>query len=206
VNLKPGSRGFLTLTKALLWPLCLAPMIFMVLGALQVRGFSLGANPVEYLLHHCGKWGLRFLLITLAITPVRHWLGWNWLVRYRRLFGLFAFFYVALHFTVYFWLDQQLDLGGIVEDIVKRPYITIGMAALLMLIPLALTSTRGMMRRLGRRWQKLHRLVYVIAILGVWHFWWQVKADILEPLIYATILTVLFGARIWRRQRQRARP
>ena len=173
----------------------------MVLGVFQVAGYGLGANPIEELLHRCGDWGLKFLLITLAITPLRRITGWSWLVRYRRLLGLFDFFYVMLHFVVYIWLDRQLDLGSIVEDIVKRPYITIGMVAIVMLIPLAVTSTRGMMRRLGRRWQKLHRLVYVIAILGVWHFWWQVKADFLEPSIYAGILALLLGVRLWYRKR-----
>lgn len=199
--LQPGSKAFLGLSKALLWPLCLAPLLFMLLGVFQVSGYGLGANPIEELLHRCGEWGLKFLLITLAITPLRRITGWSWLVRYRRLLGLFAFFYVMLHFVVYIWLDRQLDLGSIVEDIVKRPYITIGMVAIVMLIPLAVTSTRGMMRRLGRRWQKLHRLVYVIAILGVWHFWWQVKADFLEPSIYAGILALLLGVRLWYRKR-----
>ena len=199
--LQPGSKAFLGLSKVLLWPLCLAPLLFMVLGVFQVAGYGLGANPIEELLHRCGEWGLKFLLITLAITPLRRITGWSWLVRYRRLLGLFAFFYVMLHFVVYIWLDRQLDLGSIVEDIVKRPYITIGMVAIVMLIPLAVTSTRGMMRRLGRRWQKLHRLVYVIAILGVWHFWWQVKADFLEPSIYAGILALLLGVRLWYRKR-----
>ena len=199
--LQPGSKAFLGLSKVLLWPLCLAPLLFMLLGVFQVAGYGLGANPIEELLHRCGEWGLKFLLITLAITPLRRITGWNWLVRYRRLLGLFAFFYVMLHFVVYIWLDRQLDLGSIVEDILKRPYITIGMVAIVMLIPLAVTSTRGMMRRLGHRWQKLHRLVYVIAILGVWHFWWQVKADFLEPSIYAGILALLLGVRLWYRKR-----
>ena len=197
MDLQPGGKGFLGLTKLLLWPLCLAPLVFMLLGVFQVSDFDLGANPIEELLHRCGKWGLKFLLITLAITPFRRWSGWNWLIRYRRLLGLFAFFYIVLHFVVYIWLDRQLDLGSIVEDIVKRPYITIGMLAIVMLIPLAATSTRGMMRRLGRRWQKLHFLVYPVTALGVWHYWWQTKADVLEPLIYVAILAVLLGARLW---------
>ncbi len=129
-----------------------------------MAGLGLGANPIEELLHELGRWGLKFLLLTLAVTPLRRWTGWNWLIRFRRMLGLFAFFYVVLHFTVYAVLDQGLDISAIIEDILKRPYITLGMAGLLMLIPLAVTSTRGMMRRLGKRWQKLHRLVYVIAI------------------------------------------
>ncbi|MCH8228447.1 MAG: sulfoxide reductase heme-binding subunit YedZ, partial [Proteobacteria bacterium] len=130
--------------------------------------------------------------------------GLNWLIRFRRMLGLFTFFYILMHFLTYAGLDQRFDIPVIVEDIVERPYITLGMSALLLLLPLALTSTNGMMRRLGRRWKKLHRLVYVIAGLGVWHFYWQVKEDILEPSIYICILTVLMGYRIlarWRRQR-----
>jgi len=174
---------------------CLLPLGDLVWKAFGISGASLGANPIEALLHACGLWGLRFLLVTLSVTPLRHITGWNWLLRFRRMFGLFAFFYVSLHFIVYAVLDQGVDLGAIIEDVVERPYITLGMAGFLLLIPLALTSTAGMMRRLGRRWTKLHRLVYVIAILGCWHFYWQVKQDILEPLIYAGILLLLLGFR-----------
>jgi sulfoxide reductase heme-binding subunit YedZ len=131
------------------------------------------------------------------VTPLRRWTGWNWLIGYRRMLGLFAFFYVVLHFVVYAALDQGLDIGAIGEDILKRPYITLGMAGLLMLVPLAVTSTRGMMRRLGKRWQKLHRLIYVIAIVGVWHFYWQVKLDTLAPVVYALVLAVLLGTRVY---------
>lgn len=200
---RPGSRAFIIAAKVLLWPLCLAPLAVMALGAFELGGFGLGANPVEELLHRCGDWGLRFLLITLAVSPARWLSGQAWLIRFRRVLGLFAFFYLGLHLTVYLALDRQLDLGTIVEDIVERPYITIGVLALLMLTPLAATSTRGMMRRLGRRWKALHRLIYPAAILGVWHFWWQVKQDILEPLIYALILAVLLGYRLARRWRAR---
>lgn len=171
-----------------------------------MAGMSLGANPVEELIHRCGIWGLNFLLITLAVTPLRELSGWNWTLRLRRMFGLFAFFYICLHFLVYAGLDQRFNLSRIIEDVIERPYITLGMSGLLLLIPLAITSTNAMMRRLGRRWQKLHRLVYVIAILGVWHFFWQVKLDIREPLIYVAILTVLLGFRVvvsWRKSRQR---
>ncbi len=194
-----GSRGFVRLLKAPVWLLCLAPLVLITLGAFGVGGFSLGANPVEEMLHRLGKWGLKLLLVTLAVTPLRHWTGWAWLISFRRLLGLFAFFYVLLHFTVYLVLDRALDLATIAEDILERPYITIGMAALVLLVPLAATSTRGMMRRLGRRWKSLHRLVYPIAILGVWHFYWQVKLDTLEPLVYALILAFLLGVRVfWR--------
>jgi sulfoxide reductase heme-binding subunit YedZ len=129
----------------------------------------------------------------------------NHLVRVRRMLGLFAFFYALMHFTVYLWLDQGLALGAVWADIAKRPYITVGFTALLLLIPLAVTSTNAMMRRLGRRWQKLHRLIYVIALLGLWHFWWQVKKDIREPLLYAGIFALLMGWRLWHRQRVKAK-
>jgi len=176
---------------------CLLPLLLLIASAFSVGGLSLGANPIEELLHQCGRWGLKFLLLSLAITPLRRWTGWNWLIRFRRMLGLFAFFYIVLHFVVYAVLDQSLDMSAIFADIVKRPYITLGMVGLLMLIPLAVTSTKGMMRRLGKRWQKLHRLVYVIAILAVWHFYWQVKLDTLDASIYAIILAFLLGTRIY---------
>ncbi len=190
--------------KVLVFLLCLLPLGKLGLEIFGLAGLSLGANPIEELIHRLGKWGLNFLLITLTVTPLRKLTGLNWLVRFRRMLGLFAFFYILMHFLTYAGLDQRFEISVIVEDIVERPYITLGISALLLLLPLAVTSTNGMMRRLGRRWQKLHRLVYVIAGLGVWHFYWQVKEDILEPSIYICILTVLLGYRIlarWRRQR-----
>ena len=177
--------------------ICLLPLVFLLAAAFSIAGQSLGANPIEALLHSLGRWGLKFLLITLAVTPLRRLTGWNWLIRFRRMLGLFAFFYILLHFVVYAVLDQGLDMAAIVEDVVKRPYITLGMAGLLMLLPLAITSTKGMMRRLGKRWQKLHRLVYVIAVVGVWHFYWQVKLDTLDPTVYAVVLAMLLGVRIY---------
>jgi len=195
------------LLKVVVFGLCLVPLAMLVLAVFGVGGLSLGANPIEELIHQLGKWGLKFLLMTLAVTPLRKLTGWNWLIRFRRMLGLFAFVYVLLHFLVYAGLDQRFELTAIIEDIAERPYITIGMSALLLLLPLAVTSTKGMMRRLGKRWQKLHRLVYVIAILGVWHFYWQVKLDTLEALIYVSILAVLLGYRLldwWRRKRWKA--
>jgi len=203
--MKPGSKSFYRLTKPLLFLACLLPLAYLAAAAFGVAGLGLGANPVEKLLHELGRWGLKFLLVTLSVTPLRRWTGWYWLIGYRRMLGLFAFFYVLLHFVVYAVLDQGLDIGAIGEDILKRPYITLGMAGLLMLIPLAVTSTRGMMRRLGKRWQKLHRLVYVIAIAGVWHFYWQVKLDTLAPTMYALVLALLLGARVYHEQVARRR-
>ncbi len=201
--MKNSTLGWL---KGGLFLVCLLPLTNLLLETFGVAGMGLGANPVEELIHRCGIWGLNFLLVTLAITPLRKITGWVWLLRLRRMFGLFAFFYICLHFLVYAGLDQRFDVKAIFEDVIERPYITLGMTGLLLLIPLAISSTNGMMRRLGRRWQKLHRLVYVIGILGVWHFFWQVKLDIREPLVYIAILLVLLGFRVvvsWRKSRQR---
>ena len=201
--MKPGSKSFYRLTKPLVFLMCLLPLTVLLLQAFELAGFGLGANPVEELLHELGRWGLKFLLLTLTITPLRRWTGWNWLLRFRRMLGLFAFFYIVLHFLTYAILDQGLDIAAIVEDIIKRPYITLGMTGLALLIPLAITSTKGMMRRLGRRWQKLHRLVYVIAIAGVWHFYWQVKLDTLDATIYALLLAVLLVTRVYYSRKSR---
>jgi sulfoxide reductase heme-binding subunit YedZ len=190
--------------KPVVFAACAAPALLLTLGILAAVGkisaspMDLGADPVDRLLHACGITALNMLLITLLVTPARLVSGWNHLLRLRRMLGLFAAFYALAHFTVYAWLDQGLDLKAIGADIVKRPYITIGMLALLLLIPLAVTSTNRMMRRLGRRWQKLHRLVYLITLLGVWHFWWQVKKDIREPLLYAGIFLVLMAWRVFK--------
>jgi sulfoxide reductase heme-binding subunit YedZ len=185
--------------KPLVFIASLTPIIWLVCGGFGVLGQSLGPDPIKFTLHAIGKTALNFLMITLLVTPVRHLAGWPHVVRIRRMLGLFAFFYALLHFGIYLGLDQEFNFGGLFEDIAKRPYITIGFTALLMLIPLAITSTNRMMRRLGRKWQTLHRLIYVIAILGVWHYYWQVKRDVREPLIYAAILAVLLGYRLVRR-------
>jgi sulfoxide reductase heme-binding subunit YedZ len=189
--------------KVLLFLLCLVPLAKLALETFGVAGMSLGANPIEELIHRLGKWGLNFLLITLAVTPLRRLTGKNWLLRFRRMLGLFAFFYLLMHFLTYAGLDQRFDLPVIFEDIAERPFITVGFTAFLLLIPLAVTSTNAMMKRLGRRWQKLHRLVYLVAILGVVHFYWQVKLDTLEALIYAAILAVLLGYRLKGRKHDR---
>jgi len=182
--------------KPLLFLACLIPFGLLVLAGLQG---DLGANPLERVTHVTGDWGLRLLLMTLAITPLRRLSGWTRLLRLRRMLGLFAFFYVSLHLLTWVWLDQELVWGNIVADIAKRPYVTVGFAAWLLLVPLAATSTRGMMRRLGRNWQRLHRLIYVAALLGVLHYIWLVKADLLQPSIYAGLLLVLLAVR-WRPQ------
>ncbi|MDB6044316.1 MAG: sulfoxide reductase heme-binding subunit YedZ [Gammaproteobacteria bacterium] len=189
--------------KPLVFVASLVPLAWLLCGAFNLFGASLGADPVKKLEHEFGKTALNFLLLTLLVTPVKNLAGLPHVPRLRRMLGLFAFFYVVLHFTVYLVLDLELNFRTLFADIAKRPYITIGFAALLLLIPLGVTSTNRMMRRLGRRWQKLHRLIYVIAVLGVWHFYWQVKRDVREPLIYAAILAVLLGYR-WFRARARA--
>ena len=182
--------------KPLVFLLALLPAILVVTDALEITG-RLSANPIEDILDRFGNWGLRFVMITLAVTPLRRLTGWNWLIRFRRMLGLFAFSYILMHFLTWFVLDQGMLLSAILEDIVERPFITIGMAALVLLTAMAATSTNGIRRRMGRRWDKLHYSVYAVGVLGVWHYWWQVKQDITEPLVYAAILTVLLGARLW---------
>lgn len=159
---------------------------------------QLGANPIELITRSLGTWTLVFLLITLTITPLRKLSGWTWLIKLRRMAGLFAFFYATLHFITYIWLDQFFDLSAMYKDVVKRPFITIGFAAFVLLIPLALTSTNAMMKRMGgKNWQLLHRLVYAIALFGVLHYWWLVKKDLTQPIIYSSVLAVLLGYRLW---------
>lgn len=192
------------LAKGGVFVLCLVPLSLLVLDGMAD---DLGANPVETVTHTTGDWTLRLLLITLAVTPVRRLTGLSVLARFRRMLGLFAFFYACLHFTTWIWLDHGFLWSEVTADIVKRPYVTFGFTAFVLLWPLALTSTRGMMRRLGRNWQRLHRAVYAIAVLGVLHFLWLVKADYLEPAIYGLILVGLLLARLkpnWLTRRQRS--
>ena len=191
--------------KPLVFVACLVPLLWLSSGAFGWFGLSLGADPVKELEHEAGKTALNLLLLTLAVTPVREITSQPQLLRLRRMLGLFAFFYVVLHFTIYVVLDLELNFRTLGADIAKRPYITIGFTALLLLIPLAVTSTNGMMRRLGRRWASLHRLIYVVAVLGVWHFYWQVKRDIREPLLYAGMLAILLGYRVVRAYARRRR-
>jgi len=185
----------------------LAPLAYLLL-----RGFNgaLGANPVEAILRSLGTWTLVLLLVTLSITPLRRLTGWNWLLRLRRMLGLFAFFYAVLHVTAFVWLDHWFEWADIVADVAKRPYLTFGFVAFVLMLPLAATSTNAMVRRLGaRRWQRLHRLVYAIGVLGVLHFWFHklAKNDLAEPMIYAVVLGVLFAVRLrhwWAGRRQGA--
>ena len=188
--------------KPVVFLLALIPALLVVTDALEITG-RLSANPIVDILDRFGNWGLRFIMITLAVTPLRRVTGWNWLLRFRRMLGLFTFFYIFMHFLTWFVLDQGMLLSAIVEDIVERPFITIGMAALVLLTAMAATSTNGIRRRMGRRWDKLHYSAYAVGVLGVWHYWWQVKKDVSEPLVYAAILTLLLGARLWHYWRRR---
>jgi methionine sulfoxide reductase heme-binding subunit len=167
----------------------------VITDAFEVTG-RLGANPIEEIQDRFGYWGLRFVLITLSVTPLRQITGKNWLIRFRRMLGLFAFFYILMHFLTWLILDQSLLWSAIKEDIFERPFITIGFTAFLILIALASTSTNAMRRRLGKRWQQVQNGTYIVAILGIWHYWWQVKLDVSDPMIYAAILVVLLGHRI----------
>ena len=164
------------------------------------------ADPVKETEHGLGEWTIRFLFASLAITPLRHWLGWNWLAKHRRTLGLYAFAYLTLHWIAYAFLDVQLDLAELMKDLLKRPYIYLGMTALVLMIPLAITSTKAMIRRLGRNWSRLHRAVYVVAVLGVVHYGMAVKKDLTDPVTWAVVLTVLFAWRLaqWNRRRAAA--
>jgi sulfoxide reductase heme-binding subunit YedZ len=180
--------------KVVVFVACLGPLFR--LGFKALTG-GLGANPIEVITHSTGDWTLRFLLITLAISPVRKLTGQPWLIRFRRMFGLFAFFYVVLHFLTYIWLDKFFNLHEMLADIAKRRFITVGFAGFLFLIPLAVTSTQGWIRRLGgKRWNQLHKLIYFAAIAGVVHYWWLVKADVTRPMQYAFVLGLLLIYRI----------
>jgi len=181
----------------------LKPVVFLVclipFAQLAYKAYTgdLGVNPIEFITHFTGDWTLIFLLATLSITPLRKIFRWNDLIKFRRMLGLFAFFYALLHFSTYIVLDHFFDFHRIGKDILKRPYVTVGFTAFVLLIPLALTSTAGMIRRLGKRWQRLHRLIYVAAIAGVIHFYWLVKADIRRPLQYGGVLAILLGYRLF---------
>ena len=179
--------------KPLVFVLCLLPLSSIVW---RIFYGDLGSDPIETITFATGDWTLRFLLITLAVTPFRQWFGLSALLRFRRMLGLYVFFYACCHFLIWFILDHALSFGDMVEDIIDRPYITFGFSALMLLIPLAVTSNNVMVRKLGKSWKKLHRLVYAIIILGVLHYLWLTKADYLEPGIYALIAGVLLFQRL----------
>ena len=196
-----------TATPTLVSLACLAPAAWLAFRLVQG---NLGANPAETLQLDTGIWALRFLILTLAVTPVRRLTGWNHVIRYRRILGLFAFFYACLHLAAYAVLDRYMDFSGVWEDVIERPFITAGMVALLAMLPLAVTSTNGWIRRLGRRWQTLHRLIYVSAIAAAVHYLWKVKIMSGSPVYYALIVAALLGFRlVWgfrRRTPKRPQP
>jgi len=180
--------------RVALFAICLGPFAQLVYNAFTD---NLGANPIDAITRHTGSWALILLLVTLSVTPLRKISGWNALVKFRRMLGLFAFFYAALHFTTFLVLDHFFDFNAILKDVMKRPYVTAGFTGFVLLIPLAITSTTGMIRRLGKRWRQLHRLVYIAAAAGVLHFYWLVKADIRRPLQYGFVLALVLGYRFF---------
>lgn len=199
----PSLRQFSAL-KALLFIAALLPFVRLVVFTISDR---LGANPIEFITRNTGDWTLYFLCLTLALTPLRRLTKWNWLAKLRRMIGLFAFFYVCLHFTTFLWFDHFFDVSEMLKDVLKRPFITVGFGAFLLMIPLAMTSTNAMVKRLGgKRWQWLHRLVYVIAPLGILHFWWMKagKHDFSQPTIFGLIVAALLLMRVvWKLQQKR---
>ena len=187
--------------KPTVFLICLLPLILVLSDLFEISG-TLGANPIENIQDRFGIWGLRFIVILLMISPLKKITGIIWLIQFRRMIGLFAFFYVLMHFLVWLLLEQSLLMPAIIEDVTKRPFITIGFIALLILLILASTSTSNIRRSMGRKWGKLHQSVYLASILGIWHFWWQVKKDITEPLIYAVIIFILLTYRLWNKYKK----
>jgi sulfoxide reductase heme-binding subunit YedZ len=202
-----GARTVRFVAKPLVFATALIPLGLLAFGA---ASGGLGPNPIEAITHGTGDWTLRFLLITLSLTPLRALTGWNAVARFRRMLGLFAFFYGCLHLLTYLWLDKFFSWTDIVHDIPRRPFITAGFTAFVVLVPLAATSTAGMIRRLGgRNWKRLHRLIYLSAIAAVVHYWWLVKADVSRPRAYAIVLAVLLAVRVyvaWRQKGSVKRP
>jgi sulfoxide reductase heme-binding subunit YedZ len=180
--------------RAALFVICLLPFAQLIYNAFTD---NLGANPIDAITRHTGSWALILLLVTLSVTPLRKILSWNELVKYRRMLGLFAFFYATLHFSTFLVLDHFFDFTAILKDIMKRPYVTAGFTGFVLMIPLAITSTTAMIRRLGKKWQQLHRLVYIAALAGVIHFYWLVKADIRRPAQYGFVLAFVLGYRLF---------
>lgn len=203
------SPGQFRVIKAVLFAAALLPFIRLAVFAFTDR---LGANPIEFITRNTGDWTLYFLCMTLGVTPLRRLTGWNWVVKLRRMLGLYAFFYALLHFTTFLWFDHFFDIDEMLKDVIKRPFITVGFTAFVLLIPLALTSTNGMVRRLGgKRWQWLHRTIYPIAVLAILHFWWMKagKHDFAEPTLFGMMIGVLLLLRVywrWRNARRQSAP
>ena len=181
--------------KPAVFLLCLMPLLLIIGDLFEITG-TLGANPIENMQDRFGIWGLRFIVTVLMISPLRSITGFTWITQFRRMIGLYAFFYILMHFLVWLLLEQSLLMSAIIEDIATRPFITIGFIALLILVALASTSTMNIRKKMGNNWVRLHSSIYLASILGVWHFWWQVKKDITEPLIYAIIISILLLYRL----------
>jgi methionine sulfoxide reductase heme-binding subunit len=202
--LQSPSKRSLGIIKTLLFVLALLPFVRLLVFTYLDR---LGANPLEFIERNTGDWTLYFLCLTLSVTPLRRYTQWHWLLKMRRMLGLFVFFYASLHFLTFIWFDHFFDLPEMFKDVLKRPFIAVGLSAFVLLLPLALTSTNAMVRRLGgQRWQWLHRLIYVIGLLGIVHYWWMKagKNDVAQPLLFALIMALLLALRIfWRYQKHR---
>ena len=196
-----ATSQFMRSTKLLVFTLCLAPTLVLIWDS--VTG-GLSVNPIEDITHRTGDWALRLLLVTLAVTPFRWLSGWNEVIRYRRMLGLFTFWYASLHFSTYIVFDHFFDIRSIADDVIERKYVTAGFLGFVLMLPLAVTSTQGWIRRLGKRWSVLHRLIYVAAVAGVVHFLWLVKLETSEPLVYAAVLSGLLLVRVVRRKLTRA--
>ena len=194
--MKISDNIFSKLLKPSLFILLLLPFAYYGLGLWLDK---LGANPLEAVIRGIGDWGLRILLLTLLVSPLRRLFNWAQLLRLRRMLGLYAYFYIILHLFMYLWFEQFFDWEEIWFDITERPFITVGMLSVVLLTPLAITSTKGMIRRMGKNWKRLHLLIYPISILAVLHFWWMVKLDITEPAVYALLLAILLGERLFRK-------
>jgi sulfoxide reductase heme-binding subunit YedZ len=216
MDLRNPSPSAIATVKAVVFVLCLLPLAWLVAGfcadVLSINPLGLpeeilGANPIETIIRDLGDWALRFILITLTVTPLRKLTGMHWLIRLRRMLGLYAFFYALLHFNIYLGLDQSYDWIEIAKDILKRPFITIGMLTFMLLIPLAVTSNNAAIKAMGgKAWQRLHQLVYPLSVCAVLHYWWMVKLDTTQPAIYAGLLSILLMVRVrdyWRKLRQR---
>lgn len=194
--MKIAEPYFTRVFKPLFFVLLLLPVLYYAYGIWQD---TLGANPLEAVIRGLGDWALRILLLTLFMSPLRRLINWAQVLQLRRMLGLYAYFYVILHLLGYLWFDQFFDWEEVWFDILERPFITIGMAAVVLLTPLAITSTKGMIRRMGKNWKRLHSLVYLISILAVIHFWWMVKLDVIEPVIYSGVLVILLAERLYRK-------
>lgn len=200
MNIKP--KLFSSIVKPAVYLLLLLPLLVLINNFSD----SLGANPIEYIIHQLGEWSLRILLLTLTISPLSRLLKWPQLVQLRRMLGLLAFFYASLHFLSYLVFEQALDIKSIINDIWERPFIAVGFSAFILLLPLAITSTRSKMRQMGGKWKVLHRLVYLAVILCVIHFWWLVKADVSDPTLYASLTAVVLFERVWRWSKHKSKP